>query len=407
MTPEKMVPFKYVATDLQLERFLDEVDGVSWVGYDTEFISEGRYIPELCLVQVATETGVYLLDPLSIRDLNPFWDFLCRDGVTSIAHACHSELEFCFRAVGRFPSKIFDVQLAAAFVGYGYPLNFKTLASETVGVNLAKAETLTDWKRRPLLNGQLRYALNDVCHLKKIADFLKDKLETERRVDWFAQETGEMVEALRERFTEENWRKISGSRLVDSNELAIQRELWRWRREKALAKNIPPGRVLRDDVLINLAKLRVADPESIATLRGVRGTSGSQQIQEIAKVIRFALDLPENEKPKAVNNNYPTYKLATQLVGVLVAQFCHHRQISYQVVATSSDIRRAIAQHEGVLPETETCRLSRGWRLEFLGSFLNNVLNGRYAMQLTGNLDDEPLRLIDVGGVTTRALHDA
>ena len=406
MTSEKMVPFQYITSQANLYRFLDEIEKATWIGYDTEFISEGRYLPELCLVQVATEMGNYLLDPLKIHDLNPFWERLCREDTVSIVHACRSELEFCFRAIKRFPARVFDVQLAAAFVGYGYPLNFKSLACETIQVSLEKSETLTDWKRRPLLSSQLRYAINDVCHLRRIAEFLRKNLDARGRMDWFEQEMIEYAESLKFSFTEERWRKVVGSKLSSGDELTVFRDLWIWRQTKALAKNTPPTRILRDDLLISLAKLHTADPERIAVMRGVSGLPQSQMVRELSEVIKKALNTPEEEKPRTTNHNYPVYKLATQLVGVLLVQYCHRRDISYHVVTTTADIRQAIAEHEGTLPANEKSRLTSGWRAEFLGDFLTNVLNGRYAMQLTDNLDEHPLRLIDVGGAESKVVPD-
>ena len=151
MTSEKNVPFQYITSQRDLSRFLAENEDADWIGYDTEFISEGRYLPELCLVQVSTPHGNYIIDSLIVDDLTPFWERVCRDDTVSLVHACRSELEFCYRSIKRFPSRIFDVQLAAAFVGLGYPLNFKTLASVTINVDLDKSETLTDWRQRPLL----------------------------------------------------------------------------------------------------------------------------------------------------------------------------------------------------------------------------------------------------------------
>ena len=200
--PNKTVSFQFIETQGELLRFLDETDKATWIGCDTEFISEGRYQPDLCLVQVSTELGDYILDPLSIHDLTPFWERFCRDDTLAVTHACRSELEFCFRAVKRMPSKIFDVQLAAAFVGFGYPLNFKSLADQTIHVNLEKSETLTDWSRRPLLSSQLKYALQDVCYLWKIVESLQRRLDAQKRTDWFQREMAEYTESLKTAFTE-------------------------------------------------------------------------------------------------------------------------------------------------------------------------------------------------------------
>lgn len=398
--------YQYITTQGHFARFLEEIENVSWIGYDTEFISEGHYRAELCLLQVATETGYYLLDTLSLPDLTPFWERVCRDDTLSIVHACRSELEFCFRAVKRFPKRIFDVQLAAAFVGLGYPLNFKSLANETIKVSLEKAETLTDWKHRPLLHSQLSYALNDVCHLRKITNYLIEKLHTMNRMEWFEEEMQDYCRELKESFTEEHWRKLVGARACSSNELTIIRDLWRWRREKALAKNVAPSRIMRDDVILNLAKRGVYAPEQIAVMRGVNGPSQSQFVQEICHVIRGTLETPEEEKPKQTVAFYPVYKLATQLVGVLLAQYCQKRHISYQIVTTLSDIRQAIAYYEHKIPDVRQVRLLSGWRTKFLGDFLNNVLSGHYAMQLNDrSLDERPLKLVDLRGSRSKAVH--
>ncbi len=395
--------YQYITTQEDFARFLEIIENVSWIGYDTEFISEGHYRAKLCLLQVATETGYYLLDPLSIPDLTPFWERVCRDDTLSIVHACRSELEFCFRAVKRLPQRIFDVQLAAAFVGLGYPLNFKSLANETIKVTLEKAETLTDWKHRPLLDSQLSYALNDVCHLRKIANFLIEKLHTMKRMKWFEEEMQDYCRELKEAFTEERWRKILGARAYTPNELTIIRDLWRWRDEKALAKNVAPARIMRDDVILNLARLGVYVREQIEVMRGVN----PQFVQEICFTIRGALETPEEDKPRQNLAFYPVYKLATQLVGVLLAQYCQTKGISYQVVTTLSDIRQAIAYHEHKIKshEVSQVRLLSGWRGEFLGDFLNNVLSGHYAMQLNDRrLDEEPLKLVDLRGSRSKAV---
>jgi len=392
-----MPSYQFVSTQSRLYRFLDEIETASWIAYDTEFISEGRYRPDLCLVQVAVESGNYLLDPLAIRDLNPFWERLCREGTTSIAHSCRSELEFCYRAIGRVPTRIFDVQLAAAFVGYDYPLNFKALTEETIGVKLAKTESRTDWTRRPLLKGQLDYAIQDVCYLKQIADYLTRELENRERTSWFVEETREFCKTTEDSFGEDHWRKILGARKFSRDELAIIRALWFWRRDKALAKGTPQTRILRDDLILELGKLKTSDPERIAVLRGIKGTANSVLVTELHEQIDDALHLEDSQKPEMeTTRNYPQYALATQLVNILIGQYCHRHGVSARLAATVSDVREAIASYSGALPKGQKAKLMRGWRAEFLGKFIEDFLSGRYAMQFSNNLEDLPLRIIDV-----------
>ena len=391
-----MPSYQFIASQAGLERYLEEIESATWIAYDTEFISEGRYQAELCLVQVATEFGDALLDPLKIPDLRPFWERLCQDGAISIAHSCRSELEFCYRALGRLPSRLFDVQLAAAFVGFDYPLNYKSLVHATIGVSLAKNETRTDWSRRPLTSGQLDYALHDVCHLKQIADFLTRKLEETGRTAWFLEETRDFCRSLEASFTDEHWQKLLGSKPFTSDEMAIVRELWRWRRRKALNRNIPPARIFRDDLIVELAKRKTGDPLRIAAVRGVNGSPDSTLVQELSAAIDDALSLPAEEKPKlSARPSYPQYALATQLLGILVNQYSARRGISPRLVSTTTDVRQAIAAREGTLPASETPRLLTGWRAKFLDDFIGDCLDGRFAMRFSNDLESLPLQLID------------
>ena len=388
---------QFVSTQSKFYRFLDEIETATWIAYDTEFISEGRYRPDLCLVQVAVESGNYLLDPLAIRDLNPFWERLCREGTTSIAHSCRSELEFCYRAIGRIPTRIFDVQLAAAFVGYDYPLNFKALTEATIGVELEKTESRTDWSRRPLLKGQLDYAIQDVCYLKQIADRLAQELEKRKRESWFVEETRAFCKATLDSFGEDHWRKILGSKRYSQDELAIIRALWFWRRDKAIAKGAPQTRILRDDLILELGKLKTSDPERISVVRGIKGTSNSALVMELHEQIDAALLLDDARKPvMETKRSYPQYALATQLINILIGQYCHKHEISARLAATVSDVREAIADYAGTLPKGQTAKLMQGWRAEFLGKFVEDFLSGRYAMQFSDDLEELPLRIIDV-----------
>ncbi len=394
-----MVDYQYIFNQAGLLKFLDEIAKETWIAYDTEFISEGRYQPELCLVQVATSRGDYILDALRINDMTPFWERICKDDITTIAHACRSELEFCYRAVHKLPPRIFDVQLAAAFIGMGYPLSLKKLAQEIANVKLEKTETLTDWRIRPLLNSQIQYALDDVRHLKKMSDSLTRSLEKAGRQGWYAEEIHNYCEELKKVFDEEGWRRISGSKRCSRDELSILRELWRWRRDKARARNLAPSKVFRDDLILAVAKQKTVNPERIAVIRGIRGLPSSPFVRELAECVAKGLAVPDDEKPETENDDYPLYQIACQLVGVLLTQYCARHNMSYGLFATSLDVRRAIANYEGKLPKYDRDKLSAGWRAEFLGDFLTNVLHGKYAMRLTSDLEGDSLQLLDISDV--------
>lgn len=376
--------------------FLEELSDVSWIAYDTEFISEGRYQPDLCLVQVATAKGLYLIDALRIEDLSEFWRLLCRDSVLPIAHSCRSELEFCFRSISRIPPRMFDVQLAAAFVGLGYPLNFKSLVQEVVNIDIPKTETRSDWTRRPLLTSQLDYAIEDVIYLREIADVLGERLNKRKRQDWFEEEMRSYCQEMESSFSDGQWHKLVGKRNLSSNELAIVRELWRWRRQRAITRNCTPNRILRDDVIIELARRGSWDPNRIAVVRSLNSTATSTLVQQLSECIKRAVSLDDAEKPHdEQHSSYPQYAMATQFLNVLMAQYCQHRGVAPKLCFTAEELRKAIASHEGLLPENEISRLNQGWRREFIGDYLKKILEGRYVMQFSNDLEHNPLRLVE------------
>ena len=151
-----------ITTDRELLSFCQDISRADRIAFDTEFVSEDTYRPQLCLVQVAAAGKLAVIDPLSARDLRPFWELLVDPKRETIVHAGREELLFCIAAVGAPPARLFDLQIAAGLVGYEYPAGYGSLMSKLLGVRPQKGETRTDWRRRPLSSQQLDYALDDV-----------------------------------------------------------------------------------------------------------------------------------------------------------------------------------------------------------------------------------------------------
>ena len=135
------------------------------IGLDTEFVGEHSYHPELCLIQIATETALYLVDPFAFDDLKPLWDLICDPNRTVVVHAGREEIRLCHLGCGRSPDKLIDLQIAAGLVGYAYPLGHGPLIHNVLGKKIKKGETLTEWRTRPLAPAQIRYAFDDVRYL--------------------------------------------------------------------------------------------------------------------------------------------------------------------------------------------------------------------------------------------------
>ncbi|HHK40773.1 MAG TPA: ribonuclease D, partial [Planctomycetaceae bacterium] len=261
--------YDWIADAASLVDFCRRHERAAWVAFDTEFVSEYSYRPQLCLIQVATPSGIALIDPVTITDIAPFWEWLVELPGRVIVHAGRAEFEFCLRWTGRAPSDWFDVQLAAGLVATEYPISFRKLVDRFTGRSLGKAETRTDWRRRPLHKRQLEYACQDVVPLKTIADKLSGQLEQRGRTMWYEEE----ITAWRsERMAEdraEGWDRMAGVFKLSGRQRAVARALWRWRESEAESRNILPRRVLRDDLVIELAKWETSDPKRIRSLRGM------------------------------------------------------------------------------------------------------------------------------------------
>ena len=274
--------YDFLTTDGELQEFCGHLTACPWIALDTEFVSESRYRPELCLIQVSTPERLVLIDSIEISDVQPFWQAVVDGEHETIVHAARGEMEFCMLAVDRLPKRLFDVQLAAGLAGIEYPAGYSTLVSKLLGESSEKHETRTDWRRRPLSQRQLDYAAEDVYYLSLLRNRIHELLVEFGRVGWLDEETQSWNEALCHAMSDERWRRVSGNSGLDQRSLAIVHELWKWREDEACRRNQPARRVLRDDLIVELAKRQTADIRRIKAVRGLERGDLSRRIESIA-----------------------------------------------------------------------------------------------------------------------------
>jgi ribonuclease D len=286
------VQHEHITTDRDLAKFCQELADAPSISFDTEFVSEHTYRPQLCLVQVAAGDRLAVIDPLPIRDVTPFWKLLAAPGHETIVHAGREELLFCAAAVGRPPERLFDVQIAAGLVGFDYPAGYGSLISKLLGQRLHKGETRTDWRRRPLSTDQIEYALDDVRYLQEIAKRLRARLDQLGRTGWMDSEMAAWQSDVEATRSNERWWKVSGTSGLSRRSLAVVRELWRWRESEAEKRDCPTRRVLRDDLIIELAKRRSPDVKQIRAVRGMERGDLQRALPQLAAAVGRALALP-------------------------------------------------------------------------------------------------------------------
>src|SRR5262249_35043267 len=224
-------------------------------GFDTEFVGASTYHPHLCLVQVATAERVILIDPLTVGPLDEFWKLVVDPANEVVVHAGREEVRLCRLRAGQTPGNLVDLQLAAGLVGFPYPLGHGALVSHVLRVQLTKGETLTEWRDRPLTRAQIRYAIDDVRYLLPVWHRLSHDLERRGRNEWLREEVARLtVNAAPEEPAPEKWRKLRGLGSLDRRRLAVVRELYAWREAKAATTNRPARTIVRDDLIVEIAR---------------------------------------------------------------------------------------------------------------------------------------------------------
>ena len=388
--------FEFIKTDEALEAFSQRLKSAKYIGFDTEFVSENRYRPELCLLQVATESEFVIVDTMEVGNIDCFWKVLCSGDHTTIVHAAREEFLFCYRAIGERPSNFFDVQLAAGFIGMDYPASYGNLVSKVVGETLDKGETRTDWARRPLSDRQMEYALQDVTHLIELYEKIKSRLKRLGREDWVLDEMNTWQGQLETSVNEPQWRRVSGISNMNRKSLAIVRELWIWRDAEAKKKNRAPRRVLADDLIAELSKRGSSDMERMRAIRGFENRVARHAIPEIADAIERALKLKKDDYPNRLPRNKTTnLGLLGQFINIALKVICREQRISSSIVGTSDEIRNHAAWRMGVLELKTPPKLSTGWRAELVGQLVEKILDGSIAISVDDPKSDHPLTLIE------------
>jgi ribonuclease D len=389
-----IVNFESVTTREQLEAFCRPLAQCRWIALDTEFVSEHTYRPELCLVQVSAEGRLAVIDPLGIDDLRPFWEVLADGGHETIVHAGRGELGFCLEAIDRLPARLFDIQVAAGLVGMEYPAGYGTLIAKILGESPQKHETRTDWRRRPLSTRQVRYAVEDVYHLPAIRDRIHEKLAELGRLGWLDEEMETLRHQIRQAVSGERWRRVSGSAGLSPRGLAIVRELWNWREAEARRRDQPVRRVLRDDLIIELARRQTADVQRIRALRGMERGDLARRLDQLAACIQRALVLPEAECPQR-GSREPASQLSVlgQFLFAALGSLCRQSQLAPNLVGGPNDIRDWINGRTTPGGPRKGPQLASGWRAEFVGRLFEDLLAGKLSVRVGDPASDHPLLL--------------
>ncbi len=375
--------------DKDVKAFCDQAKGQDLLYVDTEFMRERTYFAQTCLIQIGLADGTAVaLDVIANPDLNlkPLADLLADERITKVFHAARQDLEICFQLFGGLPKPLFDSQIAAMALGFPEQVSFDTLCRHYAKKAPDKSQQFTDWTRRPLSKSQIDYALDDVRLLAVIHAGMLADMERLGRSDWVNAELADMVNPAQfDVDPQQVWQRLK-FRDPKPVTLAVARELAAWREETARRKNVPRGRVLKDDILQELAVRHPASLDEMSRLRGVPAdTSKGGYAKDILAAINRGLECPADQRPTPQKYEpFPSEKQGTlEMLKLLHKVEAARHKVTPRLLATADELE-GIARVPLALG-----RLGLGWRYELLGKDAELLLQGRLAFRLTADGDIE------------------
>ncbi|MEO1310510.1 MAG: ribonuclease D [Pseudomonadota bacterium] len=347
---------------------------------DTEFMRERTYWPILCLVQAASPDEAAIIDPMAEGiELAPLFELLRNESVVKVFHAARQDVEIFYHLSGGLPRPLFDTQVAAMAAGFGDQIGYEPLARQLVGARIDKGSRFTDWSRRPLSEKQLKYALDDVTHLRGVYEALKERLEAEGRLAWVRQEMGALADpGLYETHPKDAWRRLK-LRHVKRRELGVLMKAAEWREREAQGRDIPRGRVAKDETLFEIAKHAPEDVDGLGRLRGFsKGFERSRSAERLLEAVAEGVAIPEANLPAAPAqvDKQPAPPDVVELLRVLLKRQCEAHDVAPKLIASASDLEDIARDDDADVPAL------RGWRREVFGDAALKLKRGELALML-------------------------
>ncbi|GLT00063.1 ribonuclease D [Sphingobium jiangsuense] len=368
-----------ITTSKDLAQLCERLARSPWVAVDTEFMRENTYWPDLCLVQIADEHEAAAIDPKAPGlDLGPLLDLMVEnDEVLKVFHAGGQDLEIIYNLTGKTPFPLFDTQIAAMALGLGEQIGYGNLVDAWMGVALDKGARFTDWARRPLDKRQIDYAIGDVTYLIQIFPKMLERLRRTGRGDWLDQEMERLADPANYQNTPEDaWRRVRiSSKKPDV--LGRLKALAAWREQEARDKNMPRGRIVKDETLADIASHPPKRQEDLAKVRGLSPAWKTNDIGcRLIRAIENAKPLSRDEMPERDPRKPSLGKdgaLVADLLKLLLKIRAKEIDVAPRLIARTEDLEMLAA---GVRQELS---ILNGWRFEQFGQDALDLVEGRLA----------------------------
>ena len=380
------ISYMYIATQENLAAFVERARSSSVLAIDTEFLREKTYYAKLCLLQMATDDEVVIVDPFEMDDLSVLAPLLTDERIVKLFHAAGQDLEIILREVGVLPRPVFDTQIAAALLGHTQQIGYEALVHAECGVSLKKIDSFTDWSRRPLSASQRDYAADDVVYLPRLYAGMRAALEEKGRLHWLDHDFEELSDPARYEANErERFRRLKRVSQLSRRQLSAAREVAAWRELEAQRRDVPRKWVVTDEQIVEACKREARTIDELFMVRGLSDRLSTKDARAVVSLISSALSAPPDTWPELdrCGKSEPNVDAELDLMSALVRLRAKENGIAFPTLASHDDLARvARGYREGV-------DLLRGWRRAIVGEELLELLDGRLALSLDGGLKVE------------------
>jgi len=383
-------PPTLIATTEALEAFCRRLTAEAFITVDTEFMRERTYWPELCVIQLAGDREVGVIDAQAeTLDLTVLGELLANPAVLKVFHAARQDIEIFVLRFGAIPTPLFDTQIAAMVAGFGDQVGYEALVAGLTGGSIDKAHRFSDWSARPLSPAQIAYAAADVTHLRDVYRKLRARLEEDGRLEWVAEEMAALTDpTLYRADPEAAWERLrprSGNRRFLGRVQAVAA----WREREAQRINIPRQRLVKDEALMEIAATVPADAVSLARIRSIsRGFAEGPMGESLLEALAATIALPDSALPPAPPPRDPlrASPALVALLKVLLSAKCEYHPVAPRLVASSDDLERLALDDDAAVPALH------GWRREVFGEDALALKQGHIAL----GADQRQVKLIRV-----------
>jgi ribonuclease D len=370
-----------IQTQEQLNDLCARLSQCPYLAIDTEFLRDKTYFPRLCLLQMAGPgVDAAALDPfIEGLDWTPVRDLMANEAVLKVFHAARQDLEIFYQLYDVLPTPIYDTQVAAMVCGFGDQVAYNALVRELTGHELEKNAQFTDWSRRPLSAKQIRYALDDVVYLRDVYEKLHNTLKSKGREGWVFEEMAVLNSPRTyQNPPEESWKRVK-IRSDKPEVLVILRALAAWREEEAVRRDVPRSRILKDEVLADIAMYKARDMDSLLQIRSLPGDTAKGKIgQKILEIVNAAMNTPRETWPRIQRKEpFPKNAQGTlEMLKMLLRINASEEDVAAKIVADADDLERLAVENNPDIPALQ------GWRFEVFGRDAQAMKLGQIGLSL-------------------------